>query len=73
MQLEFSKAKDGSKTFSADGVFFHSTYSPYKEAERYLQSINFSFEPQYIFLIEPGLSYLNTIIKKSFLSVKQSA
>lgn len=66
MQLEFSKAKDGSKTFSADGVFFHSTYSPYKEAERYLQSINFSFEPQYIFLIEPGLSYLNTIIKKKF-------
>ena len=66
MKLEFSKAKDGTQTFSADGVFFHSTYSPYKEAERFIQGVNFLFEPKIVFFIEPGLSYCNEVLKKKY-------
>ena len=70
MQLLFSKAKDDSQTFSANGVFFHSTYSPSKEADRFLQSINFSFAPQLILFVEPGLNYYSEILKKKFPDCK---
>ena len=66
MKLQFSKAKDGTQTFSADGVFFHSTYSPYKEAERFIQGVNFLFEPKIVFFIEPGLSYCKEVLKKKY-------
>ena len=66
MHLLFSKAKDNSQTFSVDGVFFHSSYSPAKEADRFLQSINFTFEPEVILFIEPGLNYYSDLIKKKF-------
>ena len=70
MLLEFSNAKDGLKTFSADGVFFHSTYSPYKEAERFIESLQFINNPKYIFLVEPGLSYTHEILKKKYSECK---
>ena len=70
MQLEFSRAKDGTQTFSVNGLFFHSAYSPSKEAEKFILSANFSVEPQYIFLVEPGLSYCNDILKKKFPDCK---
>ena len=70
MQLVFSKAKDQSQTFSVDGVFFHSSYSPAKEADRFIQNINFTFTPDFIFLIEPGLSYTNEVLKKKFPQCK---
>ncbi len=70
MQLVFSKAKDNSQTFSVDGVFFHSTYSPSKEADRFIQSTNFTFEPEIILFVEPGLNYYSNIIKKKFPKCK---
>ena len=70
MQLVFSKAKDNSQTFSVDGVFFHSTYSPSKEAYRFIQSTNFTFEPEIILFVEPGLNYYSDIIKKKFPKCK---
>ncbi len=70
MQLRFSKAKDGTQTFNVDGVFFHSTYSPLKEAERFIQNINFTFTPDYIFFIEPGLNFYNSFIKEKFPETK---
>ena len=70
MQLLFSTAKDNSQTFSVDGVFFHSTYSPSKEADRFLQSINFTFNPDLILFVEPGLNYYSEIIKKKFPQCK---
>ncbi len=70
MQVIFSKAKDETQTFSVDGVFFHSTYSPLKEAQRFIQNITFAFTPDYIFFIEPGLNYYNAIIKEKFPNSK---
>ena len=66
MQIDYSKAKDGSKTFSANGVFFHSTYSPQKEAERFADSIQTPYTPKLVFLIEPGLAYCHPFIKEKF-------
>lgn len=66
MEPEFSIAKDGSQTFSAEGVFFHSTYSPKKEAQRFADSINSQNEPSVIFLIEPGLAYSYDYLKAKF-------
>lgn len=57
MQFEFLESKDGSKTFSADGLFYHSSYSPLKEARRFIDSCNFINNPKFIFLLEPGLNY----------------
>ena len=57
MQLDFLESKDGSKTFSADGLFYHSSYSPLKEAQRFVDSCEFLIKPKVIFLLEPGLNY----------------
>ena len=66
MNVEFSLSKDGNKTFCADKVFFHSTYSPEKEAQRFVDSTDFPYNPKIIFFIEPGLSYCAPLLKKRY-------
>ena len=66
MQIEFLESKDGSKTFSADGVFFHSSYSPVKEAQRFVQGCSFPINPKIIFFLEPGLSYCKEQLKEKY-------
>ena len=66
MQIDFLEAKDGSKTFSANGIFYHSSYSPVKEAQRFVETSEFVFNPKYIFFVEPGFSYCVPFIKKQF-------
>lgn len=75
MKIEFSLAKDGNQTFTAEGLFYHSKYSPQKEAERFVESLsqNQDINPQLIFLIEPGLDYCSTQIRKLFSSCKIAA
>ena len=70
MNIEFSKTKDESTTFSADKVFFHSTYAPVKEAERFVQGLDFPIIPKLIFFIEPGLSYCYKPLKEKFSQAK---
>lgn len=70
MIIEFSKTKDESTTFSADKVFFHSTYSPIKEAERFVHGLDFPIVPKLIFFIEPGLSYCYKPLKEKFPEAK---
>ena len=70
MKVEFTKAKDGTATFTVDNVFFHSTYSPAKEAERFVQGSSFPITPKLIFFIEPGFSYCVPFFKKQFQDCK---
>lgn len=70
MQIDFLESKDGSKTFSANGIFYHSTYSPLKEAQRFIDSYQFLFEPKIIFFVEPGLNYFSNLIKQKFNKCK---
>ena len=66
MQVDYSVAKDNSRTFSINGVFFHSTYSPQKEAQRFVDSLECIIKPEIVFLIEPGLDYLSGYLKQKF-------
>ena len=56
-------SKDGSKSFSVNGLFYHSSYSPEKEALRFAQSQQFLFNPKIIFFIEPGFNYAGKFLK----------
>jgi hypothetical protein len=66
----FADSKDGNKTVSIQNQFIHSTYSPIKEAERFVQNINVSFEPEALIILEPGLSYILPFLKKRFPNSK---
>lgn len=70
MNIEFLKAKNGENTFCVDKVFFHSSYAPSKETERFLASINFPYKPEIIFIIEPGFDYLINPLKSKFPDIK---
>ena len=70
MQITFLESKEGSKTFSADGMFYHSSYSPSKEAQRFAQSAQFPYNPKLIFLLEPGLNYGLDFFKQRFAQCK---
>ena len=64
------ESKDGSKTFSADGIFYHSSYSPLKEAQRFVETSEFLYTPKIIFIFEPGFSYCTAFFKKRFPECK---
>ncbi|MCR4953704.1 MAG: DUF115 domain-containing protein [Treponema sp.] len=66
MNIEFLQAKNGEKTFCIDKVFFHSSYAPSKEAERFVNTIQFPYKPQTIFIVEPGFSYTYDFFKQKF-------
>ena len=70
MNIEFIKAKNGEDSFTVDSIFFHSSYAPKKEAERFVQGIDFSFNPKIIILIEPGLSHTKEFLKQRFPDAK---
>ncbi len=70
MTVCFADSKDGNKTVSIQNQFIHSTYSPIKEAERFVQNINVSFEPEALIILEPGLSYILPFLKKRFPNSK---
>ncbi|MCR4734736.1 MAG: DUF115 domain-containing protein [Treponema sp.] len=66
MNIEYLTAKNGEKTISLNGIFFHSSYNPSKEAERFVQSLNIPYKAESIILIEPGLPYLKKYLKERF-------
>lgn len=70
MNINFSNAKDGSQTFSIDNIFFHSTYSPLKEAERFVQNFTLPYNPKVLIIIEPGFSYVYKYFKEKYPKAK---
>ncbi len=66
MNLEFSIAKDGSQTVSAKGFFLHSSYRPFSEAQRFVQSADFKFSPEFIVFIGLALPYPIQELRKKF-------
>lgn len=70
MEISFLQTKSGNQTFSVDNIFFHSKYSPVTEAERFISTNNFDYAPRVIILIEPGFSYLYSILKKKYSDAK---
>lgn len=73
MNLEFLQAKDGNKIFCAQGLFYHSKYSPINEAQRFVDTLSLPFNPKIIFIIEPGIDYCSSLIRKKFNDCKTAA
>ena len=70
MEVLFQNAKNGELTVTIDGFFFHSSYSPTKEAQRFVDNLNFPFSPAMIFITEPGISYCADFLRKKFPCTK---
>ncbi|MBQ2481297.1 MAG: DUF115 domain-containing protein [Treponema sp.] len=70
VKIEFIQNARGIKTCSADGIKLHSAYNPEVEAERFVQSIECPFFPEYILVTGPALSYCLPYLKKRFPQAK---
>lgn len=70
MTFELKQAKNGELTAYCNNLYMHSSYSPTKEAENFSKTINCSYNPEIIFISEPGLSYIYFLLKKKFPSSK---
>lgn len=71
MNLQYDFSKNNEKTFIVDSIFYHSSYNPSKEAERFIQSYKFNLkDPDLIILIEPGYSYLYKSLKDKYPNSK---
>lgn len=67
-QIQFLDAKNNEQTVKINNSLLHSMYSPSKEAERFVENLNFSFNPKNIFIIEPGLGYCLPYLHQKFPS-----
>ncbi len=47
-------------------MFYHSSYSPLKEAQRFVESVQLPYNPKIIFFLEPGLNYCLDFFKEKF-------
>lgn len=70
MAVEFLESKDGEQTAKNNGIFLHSPYSPQKEAQRFVDFLSCPFKPEYVVIIEPGLSYCAKALKQKFSTSK---
>lgn len=70
MNIEYKDSKNGEKTFSLNSIFFHSSYNPLIESQRFVDNIQFEFKPSIIFVIEAGLGYALPLLKKKFPETK---
>lgn len=70
MAIEFSLAKNGEKTCSLNGLFFHSKYNPQNEGNIFAQGIEADFSPTVIILISPALGYCAQPLRQRFPHTK---
>jgi hypothetical protein len=70
LNIEFIKAKNQEDSFKINSVFYHSSYTPSKEAQRFTEGLDFPFAPKILLVIEPGLSYVKTFLKEKFPKAK---
>lgn len=68
MDIVFEKASNGEQTCSANKVRLHSYYNPAKEASRFVEQLQCPFNPKYILITEPALSYVEPFIREKFPS-----
>ena len=64
--MDFAKAASGQLTCCVNGVRLHSYYDPQKEAVRFAQSVICEFNPSYILVVEPALSYCAPFLHQRF-------
>lgn len=70
MTERISYARSGDPIVSVDGAFLHSRYDPRAEADRYVEALALGENADVFLLIEPGLGYLASAIRKKRPSAK---
>ena len=70
MEIEYCQTKNGLETFKINNIFYHSTYDPEKEAERFVSSISLPYTPAVLFIVEPGFNYCSKYLENKFPNTK---
>lgn len=70
MDIENIESKNGLKSLKINSIFYHSSYDPEKEAQRFSDSISLPYIPSILFIIEPGLNYCIKYLKEKYPSTK---
>lgn len=70
MNIKFLDSKEGTKTFCVNSIYYHSSYSPVKEAEKFVNSLSIPYKPKLLFIIEPGFSYTTTFLQNKYPDTK---
>lgn len=71
--ITFAEAKNGDKICIKDSFPLHSSYNPQKEAERFVSTLEVQFEPSWIIITEPALSYAAQFLRLRFTNAKLCA
>ncbi len=66
MDIVFSTSSDGHKICSSGKIMLHSKYNPLKEAERFVSAATSPFEPSYVVVTEPALSYCAEYLREKY-------
>lgn len=66
VEIQFADSKSGTKTCIANGIRLHSAYDPVKEAERFIGTLEFDFNPNMVIVTEPALSYCSQFLRNRF-------
>ncbi len=66
MDIQRWETKDGCETLEVNKILFHSKYAAIKEAQRFCESCQTSFNPSLIILIEPAFAYTAKFLKEKF-------
>ncbi len=70
MTLNFFNARNGQATCSADGRFLHSSFNPQIEAERFVKSIQCTFEPSAVIVLGACLPWCTEPLRERFPGAK---
>lgn len=70
MNINFTESKNGQKNAVYNQISFHSQYNPDAEAKRFSDNTVCSFNPQYIIITEPALSYCIPYLKEKYKDAK---
>lgn len=70
MNIKMEETSNKELTCSYNNVRLHSFYNPIKEAERFVNSIENIFDPSFILITEPALSYCLQFLKERFPNSK---
>lgn len=68
--ITFATAKNGENICIKDGYPLHSNYNPSREAERFVSTIDTDYEPSWIIITEPALSYTAAFLRLRFPDTK---
>ncbi len=70
MDITFKETSNGELACSSNNVRLHSFYNPVKEAQRFAETAECLFNPSYILVTEPCISYCASFLRKRFPKAK---